>query len=151
MNASSNIETWLLDNGFDNTQLSKPNSAGQQALIFAAQQGRYDVLNDLLQQGAVLDVVDMYGNNALWAACFSESTDCISALLDAGIDIDYQNPSGATALTYASSSGRHNVVAQLLQAGANPMLTTHDDFSALDLASTRQCLQLLRNAVKALK
>jgi thiosulfate/3-mercaptopyruvate sulfurtransferase len=40
-------------------------------------------------------------------------------------------------------------VAQLLRAGANPQLTTQDDFSALDLASTRECLQLLRNAVKA--
>ncbi|MDO8845683.1 MAG: hypothetical protein Q7U98_13300 [Methylicorpusculum sp.] len=40
------------------------------------------------------------------------------------------------------------VVAQLMQAGANPLLTTQDDFSALDLAASRACLQLLRQTVK---
>lgn len=117
-------------------------------LILAARQGRADVVNDLLRQGDDLNALDRYGNNALWAACFAESTACIESLLQAGIAIDYQNPSGATALIYASSSGKHAVVAQLLQAGANPLLTTQDEFSALDLAATRQCLQLLKQAHK---
>lgn len=133
---TANIEAWLKDHTTD------------QALILAAQQNRADVLNYLLEQGGYLNVLDAYGNNALWAACFAESPECIDALLDAGIDIDYQNPSGATALIYAASSGKNLIVAQLLRAGANPLLSTQDDFSALDLAATSQCLQLLRNAVK---
>jgi thiosulfate/3-mercaptopyruvate sulfurtransferase len=115
-------------------------------LILAARQGRADVLEQLLTQGFDLQALDRYGNNALWAACFAESAACIERLLNAGIDIDYQNTSGATALTYASSSGKQAVVAQLLQAGANPFLTTQDDFSALDLAATRECLRLLKQA-----
>ena len=146
----THLETWLLDNKFQSEAVSERNPAGQYALILAAQQGRIDVLQCLLRPETDLNIVDAYGNNALWAACFAESAECIAALLDAGIDIDYQNPTGATALTYAASSGKQAVVAQLLQAGANPLLTTHDDFSALDLASTRQCLQLLRHAAKAL-
>ena len=133
---TANIEAWLKDHTTD------------QALILAAQQNRADVLNYLLEQGGYLNVLDAYGNNALWAACFAESPECIDALLDAGIDIDYQNPSGATALIYAASSGKNLIVAQLLRAGANPLLSTQDDFTALDLAATRQCFQLLRNAVK---
>jgi uncharacterized protein len=132
---------WLLDN----------QCQPEQPLILAAQQGRSDVLGYLLQQGADLSLLDQYGNNALWAACFANASDCIAQLLQAGIDIDYQNPSGSTALIYASSSGRYAVVEQLLQAGADPLLTTQDDFSALDLAANRQCLQLLRYAVKALE
>ncbi|QPK62957.1 ankyrin repeat domain-containing protein [Methylomonas sp. LL1] len=150
MQLHDDISRWLLDNGFDSRLPLTVNNSGKHALILAAQQARDDVLSRLIQQGADLKVLDAYGNNALWAACFAESNACIALLLQAGIDIDYQNPSGASALTYSSSSGKHLVVAQLLQAGANPLLTTQDDFSALDLAASRECLQLMRNAVKAL-
>lgn len=118
-------------------------------LILAARQGRTDIMDYLLQNRADLNALDQYGNNALWAACFSDAIDCIQRLLQAGIDVDYQNPSGATALIYAASSGKQMVVERLLQAGANPLLTTQDDFSALDLAANRQCLQLLRQATRA--
>lgn len=136
MNISKEIALWLKEN-------EKQTEAH---LILAARQGRGDVLNYLLQQHADLNVLDNYGNNALWAACFAESSSCIKQLLDAGIDMDYQNTTGATALTYASSSGKYLVVAQLLQAGANPLLTTQDDFSALDLAANLECLRLLKQA-----
>lgn len=150
MNDNSLIVTWLQENGIQTGQPSLVNPQGEHPLVLAARQGRSDVLGFLLQQGADLSVFDRYGNNALWAACFAESPDCIALLLQAGIEIDYQNPSGATALIYASSSGKSEVVEQLLQAGANPLLTTEDDFSALDLAANRLCLQLMRQAVKAL-
>jgi thiosulfate/3-mercaptopyruvate sulfurtransferase len=144
---TNEIVAWLEDNRL---QPDMPLAADSRALILAAQQGRANVLAYLLKQQPDLSVVDQYGNNALWAACFAEAADCIALLLQAGVDIDYQNPSGATALTYASSSGKYAVVAQLLLAGANPLLTTQDDFSALDLVANRQCLQLLRHAGKAL-
>jgi len=149
---SAEILAWLVDYRFQPEQPLRANSDGEQPLIMAAQQGRCDVLAYLLrQQDLDLAQLDAYGNNALWAACFANAPDCIALLLEAGIDIDYQNPSGATALIYSSSSGRDAVVEQLLQAGANPLLTTQDDFSALDLAANRRCLQLLRNAVKTLQ
>jgi thiosulfate/3-mercaptopyruvate sulfurtransferase len=116
-------------------------------VILAARQGRIDVLNHILNQGADLNVLDLYGNNALWAACFAESAQCIKRLLEAGIAIDFQNSTGASALIYASSSGKHTVVNQLLQAGANPLLSTQDDFSALDLAANRECLRLMKQAI----
>ncbi|MCK9608902.1 MAG: ankyrin repeat domain-containing protein [Methylomonas sp.] len=151
MNISEEIAGWFTANDFNRQAPQATNGKGQHALIISAQQARPDVLAYLLDNGADLSVLDLYGNNALWAACFAESNDCIALLISAGINVDYQNPSGATALTYASSSGKHTVVAQLLQAGANPLLTTQDDFSALDLAANRACLQLLRQATRALK
>ncbi|WP_446808708.1 ankyrin repeat domain-containing protein [Methylomonas sp. 2BW1-5-20] len=151
MSITPEINNWLAENGFTARQPSAKNPHGKHALILAAQQGRADVLAFLLRQDADIAVLDAYGNNALWAACFAEAGSCIELLLQAGIAVDYQNPSGATALTYAASSGKQAVVKQLLEAGADPLLTTQDDFSALDLAANRQCLQLLRDAVKALQ
>lgn len=146
MIVSDAITRWFAERGFDKQSPNSANAKGQLALILAAQQGRADAISYLLDAGADLDVIDPYGNNALWAACFIESKACIDLLLAAGIAIDYQNPSGATALIYASSSGRHEIVEHLLRAGADPLLATQDDFTALDLASTRECLKLLRNA-----
>jgi len=139
------IWDWLQNNYFSVAQPALKNSTGIYPLILAGQQGRCDVVEFLIDQAAELDVLDQYGNNALWAACYAENSDCIAALLDAGVDINHQNlASGATVLIFAASSGRETVVEQLLTAGANTALTTHDDFTALDLASTRKILKLIQ-------
>jgi len=145
----SEIWDWLQNNYFSVAQPVVKNHDGVYPLILASQQGRSDVVRFLLEQNAELDVIDQYGNNALWAACYAENSDCIDVLIQAGIDINHQNSaSGATALIFAASSGRENVVEQLLTADADPDLKTHDDFTALDLASTRKILKLLSKFVK---
>ncbi|MGZ4969062.1 MAG: ankyrin repeat domain-containing protein [Methylobacter sp.] len=139
------IRDWLQNNYFSVAQPVLKNPAGIAPLVLASQQGRSDMLRFLLEQNAALDVTDQYGNNALWAACYADSGDCIEVLIDAGVDINHQNSaSGATALIFAASSGREKVVEQLLAAGADPNLKTHDDFTALDLASTRKILKLIQ-------
>jgi ankyrin repeat protein len=144
------IWNWLQNNYFSVAQPVLKNAAGIYPLILASQQGRSDVVQFLIGQHAALDVFDQYGNNALWAACYAENSDCIDALIHAGIDINQQNSaSGATALIFAASSGREKVVEQLLVAGADPALKTRDDFTALDLASTRKILKLLAKLVKS--
>jgi ankyrin repeat protein len=144
------IRDWLQNNYFSVAEPVLKNNAGIYPLILAGQQGRKDVVRFLIEQNAALDVIDQYGNNALWAACYAESSDCINDLIHAGININYQNTaSGATALIYASSSGKELVVEQLLAAGANHALKTHDDFTALDLASTRKILKQLSKLVKS--
>lgn len=142
---SPEIRNWLQNNYFSVAQPAQKNSADIYPLILASQQGRNDVVDFLIEQNAELNVRDQYGNNALWAACYAESRDCIEALIHAGIDINHQNSaSGATALIFAASSGREKIVEQLLAAGADTALKTHDDFTALDLASTRKILNLIK-------
>jgi uncharacterized protein len=144
------IWDWLQNNYFSVAQPVLKNNAGIYPLILANQQGRSDVVRFLIEQNAASDVIDEYGNNALWAACYAESSDCIDALIDAGVNINHQNSaSGATALIFAASSGREKVVEHLLAAGANPYLKTHDDFTALDLAATRKILKLLAKHIKS--
>lgn len=144
------IWDWLQNNYFSVAQPVLKNNAGIYPLILASQQGRGDVVHFLLEQNAATDVMDHYGNNALWAACYAENSECIDALIHAGVEINHQNSaSGATALIFAASSGRETVVEQLLAADADPDLKTHDDFTALDLASTRKILKLLSKLVKS--
>ncbi len=144
------VRNWLQNNYFSVAQPVLKNSADIYPLILASQQGRSDVVDFLIEQNAAPDVRDQYGNNALWAACYADNNDCIDALINAGVDIDHQNSaSGATALIFAASSGREKVVEQLLAAGADPSLKTHDDFTALDLASPRKILKSLSKLVKS--
>lgn len=139
------IRDWLQNHSFSVAQPALKNSDGIYPLILASRKGRNDVVDFLIERNAALDVTDQYGNNALWAACYAESSACIDALIHAGIDINHRNSaSGATALLFAASSGREKVVAQLLAAGADPNLKSHDDFTALDLASTRKILKLIQ-------
>jgi len=143
------ISRWLGENGFLENALEQANSSGMYPLILACQHGREDIVETLIEQGAKLDSLDPYGNNALWAACYSESERCIALLVEGGMDLNYQNQAaGATALVYAASSGREQAVGQLLAAGADASLTTHDDFTALDLASTLNILKLLKQHSK---
>jgi len=144
------IRDWLQNNYFSVAHPILKNNDGIYPLILAGQQGRCDVIDFLLKQHAELDVVDQYGNNALWAACYADNSNCITALIQAGININHQNSaSGATALMFAASSGREQVVEQLLAASADPTLKSHDDFTALDLASTIKILKLLSKLVKS--
>jgi ankyrin repeat protein len=97
------IWDWLQNNYFSVTRPILKNHDGIYPLILASQQGRSDVLRFLIEQNAAIDTVDQYGNNALWAACYADSSDCIDALIHAGVDINHQNSaSGATALIFAA-------------------------------------------------
>jgi ankyrin repeat protein len=85
------IWDWLQNNYFSVVQPVLKNTAGIYPLILASQQGRSDVIYFLIEQNAALDVIDQYGNNALWAVCYAENSDYIEALIHTGVDINHQN------------------------------------------------------------
>ncbi len=116
--------------------------------MHAAWRGQHHLLHELLDLGVPLDAINGDGNNALWLACVNGEPGLLRALAARGVPIDHQNTVGATCLMYAASAGKDEVVRTLLALGANPHLTSQDDFSALDMAATVECLQLLRAATR---
>ncbi|MFM2418396.1 MAG: hypothetical protein RL385_3119 [Pseudomonadota bacterium] len=115
-------------------------------LMRVARLGDLALVRELLALGAKLELRNGDGNTALWLACFSNDLAVVQALVDAGANLDNQNDNGATCLMYAASSGKHQLVALLLGAGANTELQSLDDFRAIELASTVECLRLLKSA-----
>jgi len=107
--------------------------------------GQADILDELLSAGVDLRRRNADGNNALWLACVSDDAHVVQRLIKAGIDIDNQNDAGATALMYTASAGKATLCQLLLDAGASPHLRNQDDFQAIDLASTWECLKALRS------
>lgn len=130
---------------FDRENLDSPWDHALTPLMRAALLGEDGLAAELLAHGVNIHLRNTDGNNALWLACVSGNGVLVQRLIDAGIDLDNRNLTGATALMYTASSGKHDMMKILLDHGADPFIRTDDDFMAVELAATPECLQLLRH------
>jgi len=113
-------------------------------LMCACRLGELAVVETLVKLGVEVNALNSDGNNALWFACFNGNLGIIDYLVQNGIDLDHQNDNGATCLMYAASASKHTVVERLLAAGADTTLKSLDDFTAVEMAASMECLNLLR-------
>ncbi|ANJ68214.1 hypothetical protein A9404_01530 [Halothiobacillus diazotrophicus] len=142
--SSDDLRAWLLEEGFNDGDIHSALPNGMTPLMRAARAGAPERVEELLALGVDPRKCNADGNQALWLACVGENLDIVDRLIDAGCPIDHQNDNGATCLMYASSTGKAPVVERLLAHGANPDLVTPDDYTALDMAASVACLNLLR-------
>jgi ankyrin repeat protein len=141
------LAAFIDEHGFPPDDISSPQADGRfTPLMRAAKLGQLDIVEELLTLGADLHAINADGCNALWLACYSGNHEVIERLIAAGIDIDLQNGNGASCLMYVASNSKPDLVKLMLEKGANPALKNFDDFSALDLAASLECLRLLRKA-----
>lgn len=152
--AASNMDLvlneWLAAAGFAEDGTADPLQARishrNTPLMKACWTGAADIVERLLDHGVDLEATNGDGNTALWLACVNGDPRIIQALVRAGINLDHQNDNGATCLMYGASASKPAVVSTLLEAGADPTIKSLDDFTALDMAASIECLQLLRRA-----
>lgn len=149
--ATGALAEWLEREGFDTSNLNSRAANGMSPLMLAAQQGRLPFVEQLIEAGADVNLLNDDGNAALWFACVSNNSDLVARLVRAGADLDNQNVNGATCLIYAASTGKLAVVGTLIDAGADPSRQTLDGFTALDCASTLPVLRFLKPCVAALQ
>lgn len=142
--ASATLVEFMSAYHYDRHNLDSPWDHALTALMRAALLGRDDLVAELLSYGANPHLRNSDGNNALWLACVSGNATLVQRLIDAGIDLDNRNLTGATALMYTASSGKADMMKILLENGADPYLRTDDDYLAVELAATEECLRLLR-------
>ena len=143
------LQSWLAANGFPASDVNATIGNGTTPLMKASHIGDTLAIRAIIAAGALLDVRNADGNNALWLACTGGSLNAMSTLIHAGIDIDNRNDNGATSLMYAASTGKAAIVERLLAAGADIAPETLDGFTALDMAATVECLSLLRRTTRA--
>lgn len=112
-----------------------PLPEGVTRLMAFAHADRADLAADLLDRGAVPDVVDQQGTTPLMYAANSGSAAVTEALLRAGADPSLVAADGATALMYAAQHGHLDIVRLLLGAGADPLYEGPDGLTAMQLAA----------------
>lgn len=148
----ADLAAWLAEEGFDPLDPNAPNAPGPHGntpLMAAAWRGRADRVEQLLAAGVRLNAVNGDGNTALWLACVNGDPALIRRLVAAGVPLDHANSTGATALMYAASAGKAEVLKTLLELGADASIRSQDDFTALDMCASLDCLRLLRPARQA--
>jgi protein-serine/threonine kinase len=89
------------------------------ALHFAAQEGRRDVCNVLIENGANLEARSSIGRTPLHLASLRGHTDVARVLIENGADINCQDEESYTPLHYASEMGNSEVAAVLVEKGAD--------------------------------
>ena len=143
--SSPTLAEFITEHHFDPENLNSPWHHALTPLMRAALLGRKDLVEELLTLGVNIHMRNLDGNNALWLACVSGNTAIVELLLESGIDIDNRNVTGATTLMYTASSGKHDLTKILLENGADPFIRNDDDFLAIELAASEQCLSMLRH------
>lgn len=148
---SDDLKAFLSECGFPPDNLAARNKDGATPLMHAARLASPVLVEEMLRAGADIHAANADGNQALWLACVSEACGNIQSLVAAGADPQHVNATGATPTMFAASSGRAKALAALLDAGADPLFETELGLSAFDMASTAECLALMRAAVKRRK
>jgi ankyrin repeat protein len=87
---NTNLLVWLLDNQAD---VNHQDRNGYSALHFAAQEKNEVVVKILLEAGAQIDIMDIYGNTPLWTAIFSAkgNNKLVKLCIQAGANLDSLN------------------------------------------------------------
>ena len=98
--------------------------------------GNIDLVRELLEAKAQINITDGEGRTPLMHACFRNHHECVTALIDAKADLETETFMGETALVHACKKGYSPVALALIKAGADINSETRKGDTALSCAST---------------
>jgi|SRR6516165_2899012 len=147
---SEALEAFLKAEGFPPGGVNAAIANEMTPLMQAAHKGPPALVAELLKAGARVDACNNDRNQALWLACVGDDPEIVDMIIAAGADLNHANVNGSTALMYAASAGKAKALARLLAGGADLDYQV-DGFTALDMASTLECLNLMREAKRRAK
>jgi ankyrin repeat protein len=116
-NAESGLVKYLISSGVDVDASDK----AQQwtALHFAARDQKPEIVRALIEGGAQIDPVDVFGNTPLWRCVMISSPNetVVRILLESGADPDKTNYAGNSPRDLAANSGDQDVLEMLARRG----------------------------------
>ncbi|XP_059052678.1 DNA-binding protein RFXANK-like [Achroia grisella] len=112
---------------------------GLTALHWASSYGQLNSCQDLVWNGANVNMRGPEGETALHLAAAGGHHEVVKFLLNVGADADIQDDSGSTALMYAAAADFPYTCNELLVRGADLTLTNDYDQDAYTLTTTNNC------------
>lgn len=110
---------------------------GKTPFIYAAQNNYLNVLEFLLEEGANINVIDIYGNNALSLAIGCGSFETAKYLLKLGISAN-STFNGQPIIHMAILAENIDIIDKLLNYNADPTVSNHQGFDAQQMG--KRCL-----------
>lgn len=141
---SESTIAWMKANDYSPEAINHVGKHGNSTLMKAAREGRSEIVAELIEAGADLEIKNVDGNTALWNACFGQNYQCVELLVKAGIQLDSANDNDVTALMYSASAGKEDMVRLLVEHGADKEIENLDGFKAIDLAVSPAIYKLLK-------
>ncbi len=147
---SDALQAFLVAQGYPGDDVNAVGKNQMTPLMQAAHLGPASIVAELLAAGAKVDMMNADGSQPLWLACVGDDPEIVTLIVKAGADLDHKNVNGSTAVMYAASASKAKALKVLLEAGAD-FTYENDGFSALDMAGSKECLDMLRAAQKKAK
>ncbi len=110
---------------------------GKTPFIYAAQNNYLNVLQFLKEEGADINVIDTYGNNALGLAVGCGSFEAAKYLLQLGASAN-STFNGQPIIHIAILAENIDIIERLLDCGADPTVSNHQGFDGQQMA--KRCL-----------
>jgi hypothetical protein len=125
--------------------ITQPQNLEQQ-LYTAAEQGDFNKVQTLLQQGANVNYTNNFGMTALFPAAQDGRTAIVKLLIEKGIKVNAKSKTGFTALMAAVSNGRIKSTQTLIENGAEVNARTNTGKAVLSFAQRPEIIQMLKSA-----
>ena len=116
---------------------------GRTRLMYAASEGKFDVVKYLIHQGADVSKKDNRKRTALHYASERGDLKVVEALLGKGADIDVEDEDHCTPLLLAAGRGHNDILLYLINHGADVNTKDLRNRTALHYASERGDLKLV--------
>jgi len=114
--------------------LNSTDHKGNTPLIWAASEGREDIIRLLVDSGANVNVQNFDGVTPLHLAAERGDVDMVMCLIENGANVNIQSEEGATPVHIASVHGRLEVMKSLAAHGAHLELTDNSEETPLHYA-----------------
>ena len=121
-----------------NDETVKKDLPKQEIVFFQAiDQGDYEKVQKILNEGFPINKKDTYGNSALIRAVDQEEINIVQLLIDKGANPNLRNTVGETALYRAVFRGNFSLVKFLVEKGAETKIKNIEGVSPVQLADDR--------------
>ncbi len=109
-------------------------SGGTTTLLYAVEDARLDLVEEIVQRGVSLEAQDARGYTALILAAYRGRNSILRLLAQAGANVDARDRHGNSVLLFAAQYGDREIVKLLVEAGADPNVRGQNGYTALRVA-----------------